>query len=69
MANRDPHKGPFSVVQMSGMVRRMVEHEEAMRASGQKPGSVVPELFEMMRQFCVQHAEEFDAFVPQPRRK
>lgn len=71
MADRASHKGPFSVVQVSGMMRRMVEWEQEMRDNGTKPCSDMPVMMEQVRQFVVAHADEFDAFVPGPafRRK
>jgi hypothetical protein len=69
MAQQPEHKGPFSAVSVSGKFRMMAEAEEAARASGQKPGSVMPEMFEMVRQFVCAHQEAFNEFVPRQRPK
>lgn len=61
MAERVTHKGQFDIVTASSKLGVMIEQELDARDS-HKPGSILPELLETIRQFIVAHADDFDSF-------
>lgn len=62
MADRQDHNGQFDVMTASAKLAQLVAVELDARDS-HKPGSILPELLETVRQFVVQHADKFDQFA------